>query len=89
MQEVQKNPAAANKHVNDPRMMQVRAQPPGWAASRRLRRAPQVLGVLLGVNISTAEPGQAQQQQQQQQRQRQPEPEPDVEMTGACSIGRD
>jgi len=38
MQEVQKNPAAANKHVNDPRMMQVCAQPPGWAMCRRLTR---------------------------------------------------
>jgi len=41
-----------------------------------------VLGVLLGVNISTAEPGHAPPQQQQQKKP-EPEPEPDTEMTGA------
>ena len=62
---MQKNPAAANKYVNDPRFMQV-------------------LGVLLGVNISTAEPGQAQPPPPpQQQRQPEPEPVPEVEMSGA------
>ena len=40
--------------------------------------------MLLGVNISTVEPGQAPPpQQQQQQKKPEPEPEPDTEMTGA------
>jgi len=59
--EVQKNPASANKYINDPRMMQV-------------------LGVLLGMNISSAEPGQP----TVFSKPGQAAPEvPDVEMSGA------
>ena len=79
---MQKNPAAANKHVNDPRMMQVCLLTCWQALSGADMRLRQVLGVLLGVNISTAEPGQAPPQQQQQKK---AEPEPDTEMTGAWS----
>ena len=78
---MQKNPSAANKYVNDPRMMQVRSFSCQQALSGPDMRWRQVLGVLLGVNISTAEPGQA--PQAPQQKKPEAEPEPDTEMTGA------